>query len=177
MAGLLCRCGEGMYRSDDPSPYIVYIYYRAEADKAISYDPSITLNNFLTNWDEKKDCRRKFMDRTEPVEYCFCPVCKRVYEVQNIPQGRWLRIYKKSDAAAYGGIKGWKQIYVIPDAEIYVALEEKWEFLLSDYLRQHDSVLYVLSPDETVAHAIDKASSKVLFSYVLEDSWSPPAKR
>ena len=47
MAQLGCRCGERMYTSDDPSPYIVDIYYEVEVNKAISADPEITLHNFM----------------------------------------------------------------------------------------------------------------------------------
>ena len=172
MATLLCKCGEGMHTTDCPSPYIVDIYYKAEADKAINDDPNITLHNFLIDWDEKNNCQRRFMKRTEPVDYWFCPVCKRVYEVQNIPHGRWLRIYKKTNIPVSESFDGWKQIYVMPDADTDAAMEEEWEIHLSDYLKQHDSVLYYLSPDETIIHAVEKSSSKVLYSYELEDSWS-----
>ena len=174
MARLGCRCGEGMYTSDDPSPYIVYIYYKEEVDNAIKENPEITLHDFLTGWDEQHDCNRDYMDRPEPVDYWFCPVCKRIYEVQYIPGGRWLRIYRRSDAAVLESIVGWKQIYFTTDTEVYAATEEDWEICLSDYLQQHDAVLYYLSPDEKIVHAVDKATAKILFSYELEDLWSPP---
>jgi hypothetical protein len=64
----------------------------------------------------------------------------------------------------------------MPETATYAATEVAPEISLSDYLRQHDSVLYYLSPDETVAHVVDKASSQILLSYVLEDFWSPSAK-
>lgn len=173
MAQLGCRCGERMYTSDDPCPYILDIYYKVEADKAINNDPEITLQNFMLGWDEKNNCRREYMERSEPVEYWFCPVCKRVYEVQGIPCGRWLRIYKKVDGIASENFREWQQIYVISDTDTYIVYEEHPDILLSDYLRQHDSVLYYLSPDEKIVHAVENASSKILFSYVLEDFWSP----
>ncbi len=176
MAQLGCRCGERMYTSDDPCPYIVDIYYKAEVDNAISDDPDITLHNFMLGWDEKNDCQREYMERPEPVEYWFCPVCKRVYEVQNIPGGRWLRIYKRSNDEDSDHINDWKQIYVITDTDVYEVYEENSDILLSDYVQQHDDVLYYLSPDEKIVHAVDKATAKVLFSYTLEDSWSPSAE-
>lgn len=177
MAQLGCRCGERMYTSDDPSPYILSIYYKVEADKAISNDPEITLHNFMLGWDEKNDCRREYMERLEPVDYWYCPVCKRVYEVQLKPHGRWLRIYRKVDAIVPSDFTGWKQIYVITDYDMFNVYENCPDILLSEYLQQHDSVLYYLSPDEKTAHAVDKVSSKVLFSYVLEDFWSSSAKK
>ena len=61
MAQLGCRCGERMYTSDDPCPYIVDIYYKAEADKAIGDDPEITLHNFMLGWDEKNNCQRELV--------------------------------------------------------------------------------------------------------------------
>lgn len=176
MAQLGCRCGERMYTSDDPCPYIVDIYYKSEADKAISDDPAITLHNFMLGWDEKNNCQREYMDRPEPVEYWFCPVCKRVYEVQCFPCGRWLRIYKRLRVAGSDDFTGWTRIYVISDTDVYAVYEENPDILLSDYLKQHDSVLYYLSPDEKTVHTVDKATAKVVFSYELEDSWSPTAE-
>ena len=173
MAQLGCRCGERMYTSDDPSPYIVDIYFKTETDKAINDDPKTTLHNFMLGWDEKNDCQREYMERQEPVDYWFCPVCKRVYEVQNIPHGRWLRIYKKSNEVVSYNENGWKQIYIITDMDVYAAYEETDDILLSDYLQQHDFVRYYLSPDEKIVCAVDKATAKVLFNYTLEDSWSP----
>lgn len=177
MARLGCRCGEGMYRSDDPSPYIVYIYYKEEADNAMKDNPEITLNDFLTGWDEKHDCDCDYMDRPEPVDYWFCPVCKRVYEVQYIPGGRWLRIYHRPDVAVPESLNGWKQIYFFTDTEVHDATEPDWDIRLSDYLQQHDNVRYYLSPNEKIVHAVDKTTSKVLFSYEMEDSWSPSAEK
>lgn len=173
MARLGCKCGEGMYRSDDPSPYIVYIYYKKEVDNAIKDNPEITLNDFLTGWDEQHDCNKNYMDRPEPVDYWFCPACKRVYEVQYIPGGRWLRIYHPLDIAAPERFESWKQIYFLTDTEVYDATEENWEIRLSDYLRQHDAVFYYLSPDEKLVYAVNKESSKVAFAYELEEAWSP----
>ncbi len=74
MAQLGCRCGERMYTSDDPCPYIVDIYYKAEADKAIGDDSEITINTFILGWDDKNNCQREYMKRPEPVEYWFCTV-------------------------------------------------------------------------------------------------------
>lgn len=177
MAQLGCRCGERMTKTFCPSPCTLDIFSKEEIDKAINEEPFIALHNFLEGWDEKNDCKKEYMDRPEPVDYWFCPVCKRVYEVQNIPHGRWLRIYKRSCVPTPENFDDWKQIYVLTDVETDQATEVDWEIKLSDYLRQHDSVLYYLSPDEKTAHAVDKATSKVLFSYVLEDSWSSSAKK
>ena len=87
--------------------------------------------------------------------------------------GRWLRIYKKSTDADSDDFTGWTQIYVISDTDVYAVYEENPKILLSDYLKQHDSVLYYLSPDEKTVYAVSKTTVKVLFSYGLEDSWSP----
>ena len=113
------------------------------------------------------------MDRPGPVDYWFCPVCKRVYEVQNIPGGRWLRIYQKADVPVSGSLECWTRIYVLPDIETDAATEEDWEICLSDYLQQKDSVRYYLSPDEKIVHAVDKDTGTIRSSYELEDAWSP----
>ena len=97
MSQLGCICGERMTKTSCPSPCSLDIFYDAEVDKAICEDAAITLHSFLSGWDERNDCAKEYMDRPEPVDYWYCPACKRVYEVQYKPGGRWLRIYKKAD--------------------------------------------------------------------------------
>ena len=176
MARLGCRCGATMGTTDCPSPYGLEIFYDSEIRNALINDPGITVHNFLLGWDEKHECQREYMDRNEPVDYWYCLECHRVYEVQAIRSGRWLRVYNRSGADVPVSFDGWKQIWVMPETATYAATEVAPEISLSDYLRQHDSVLYYLSPDETVAHVVDKASSQILLSYVLEDFWSPSAE-
>ena len=175
MSQLGCICGERMTKTSCPSPCSLDIFYKEEIDRAIYEDPSITLHSFLSGWDERNDCAKKYMDRPEPVDYWCCPACKRVYEVQYIPGGRWLRIYKKANDPVAESFEGWTRIYVLPDVETDAATEKDWEIHLSDYLLQHDSIRYYLSPDEKIVHAVDKTTKKVHFSYELEDSWSPSA--
>lgn len=171
MAQLRCKCGAYMTKTDCPSPCSLNIFYKKEVDDAIRSDSDIMLHNFLSGWDEKNDCKHTYMNRTEPVDYWFCPTCKRVYEVQNIPHGHWLRIYKRIRSVTITDIENWIPIYVMPDVETDAATEEKREILLSDYLKQNHSVQYILSPDEKVVCAIDSASNKILYSYKLEDIW------
>ena len=87
-----------------------------------------------------------------------------------------MRIYHRSDVVAPESLEGWKQIYFMTDTEVYDATEVDEDIRLSEYLQQHDSTLYYLSPDEKVVHAVDNATAKILFSYVLEDSWSPSSE-
>ena len=115
MSQLGCICGERMTKTRCPSPCSLDIFYKAEVDKAIYEDPSIALHSFLSGWDERNDCTKEYMDRPEPVDYWYCPACKRVYEVQYIPSGRWLRIYKKADIPVADSFESWTQIYVLPD--------------------------------------------------------------
>ena len=165
-----------MTKTSCPSPCSLDIFYDAEVDKAICEDSAIALHSFLSGWDERNDCAKEYMDRPEPVDYWYCPACKRVYEVQYKPGGRWLRIYKKADIPVTDRFEGWTRIYVLPDAETDAATEEDWEIRLYDYLQQHDNGRYYLSPDEKIVHAVDKATEKVLFSYELENSWSPSSE-
>ncbi len=176
MARLLCKCGEGMNTTDDPSPCVVDIYYSEEIETALTNDPLLTLHNLKMDWDEKHDCQRSYYVRSEPIDYWFCPVCKRIYEVQLKPEGRWLRIFQKTDVTPQC-CEGWRRIYVLSDIDTYAAKEANENVLLADYLKTHDSPHYFLSPDETLACAIDPANGQVLYSYALEDSWSPESEQ
>ena len=176
MARLGCKCGSDMCTSDSPSPYMLDIYYASEIRQVLANDPDIKLHDFLMGWSEKEGCQKEYRQRSEPVEYWYCTECQRVYEVQAVQGGRWLRIYKRSDAISNADYSHWKLIYVMPDTETDTATEANLAISLADYLKQHDAVHYYLSPDETLALAVDGATSKPLFCYKLEDSWSPFSK-
>ena len=175
MAQLSCRCGEGMYKTDCPSEYSLFIYHYSEVEKALKENPSVTLNDFLTNWDSTHDCAKEYMSRKEPVEYWFCPSCKRVYEVQKIPHGRWLRIFKRreTDIPLLIDYSDWDLIYVMTDVETDQATEDDFEISLSEYLKYHDVVQFYMSPDKKTVCAIEKTTSRLLYLYEMEDSWSP----
>ena len=173
MAQLGCKCGERMTKTDCPSPCSLYIFYKEEVDRAIYDNPNIMLHDFLSGWDVLNNCQHDFMDRPEPVDYWFCPVCKRVYEVQDVPHGRWIRVFKKIADNNHEEVGDWKQIYIMFDTETDAATEDNWEITLFDYLQQHNNILYYLSPNETVVCAVDKKTCQVICSYVLEDSWTP----
>ena len=174
MSQLSGRCGEGMYKTDCPSQYSLFIYYADEVNSAIHDNPTIMLIDFLSNWDTPHDCAKEYMKRNEPVEYWFCPSCKRVYEVQDIPHGRWLRIFTREvpEPKMPFDHSEWNRIYVMTDIETDGATEADYEITLSEFLRQHDTTQYYLSPDERVVCAVDKATDLVIYSYELEDAWT-----
>ena len=173
MSQLGCRCGERMAKTDCPSPCSLEIFYKFEVERAVERDPSIKLLDFLSGWDEKNDCLREYKMRPEPVDYWFCPACGRIYEVQYIPGGRWLRIYNRVDALINVDMENWTRIYVMLDTETDVATEKVWDLKLADYLQQYDTIHHYISPEETMVSAVDKETSEILYSYVLEDSWAP----
>ncbi len=167
MAGLLCRCGAGMETTTCPSPHKLMIYYKCEIDAALQLDPNITLSDFLSDWSTLRNCHHSYMNRKEPVEYWFCTECSRVYEVQAKPLGHWLRIFKliNSDVADYDN---WKQIFVLLDVETDDATERDVNASLNQYLKDHDSMKYYISPDESEIVAYSDNSAK---KYILEDTW------
>ena len=164
-----------MYKTDCPSEYSLFIYSSSEVEETLQENPAVMLIDFLTNWDSTHDRAKEYMNRKEPVEYWFCPSCKRVYEVQNIPHGRWLRIFKRVEIEdpLQLDYSDWNLIYVMTDVETDHATEEDYEIGLSKYLNSHDSVQNYISPDEKTVYAIEKTTSQILYSYELEDAWLP----
>lgn len=178
MARMSCRCGHGMGTSNDPSPYILDIYYEDEIEYALSVDADILVNDLICDWDEKNDCKRQYRRRNVPVEYWYCIECQRVYEVHAVPEGHALRLYKRnSEANKIASYETWKRIYVLPDVDVYAANEaNNWVLVtLADYLREHHSPVYYISSDETIVHALDSKTGELLFAYELEDRWPRPA--
>ncbi|MCR4720528.1 MAG: hypothetical protein K5655_02285 [Lachnospiraceae bacterium] len=171
MSQLGCRCGERMSRTDCPSKYILYVYYESEIKNALKDNPSLSLNDFLTAWDSVKNCKKVYQVRKEAVDYWYCPVCKRVYEVQNKPDGRWLRIFKRESPDNSEDYSNWTRLYVMTDIGTDSATESDFTIGLSDYLHQIDDIKYYISNDERTLYAVD-STPKILFAYTVEDIWS-----
>ena len=177
MARLGCKCGAVMGTSDCPSPNSLDIYYASEIRRALADEPDIKLNDFLSDWCEKEGRQKEYQQRSQPVEYWYCTECHRVYEVQAIPGGRWLRIYKRSDISENVDFSGWKSIYVMLEPETDAATEENIEIRLIDYIELHDNVKYYLSPDEKFAVAIRNSTMEPIYFYTLEEQWQPASKK
>ena len=173
MARMGCRCGHCMYTSDDPSPYILDIYYEDEIDYALSIDADILVNDLICDWDEKNECKRQYRHRNVPVEYWFCVECQRVYEVHAVPEGHAFRLFKRnSEVNKKASYDTWKRIYVLPDVDVYEDQEaSNTPLTLAEYLSNHPSPVYYISADETTVHALDSKTGELLFAYELEHTW------
>lgn len=170
MSGLMCLCGHRIGTSECPSPYNIMVYYKSEIDDALSLNPNILVLDFLEDWDPITESSRTYMHRQEPVFYYRCPKCKRVYEVQAKPGGRWLRVFKLEKSSFDNNEHdGWKQIYVLTDIETDKATEENPNITLEQFLNTHNSREYFISPDET---RVIEYNGNVITNFVLEDSWS-----
>lgn len=171
MSKMQCKCGASIGTSECPSPYSLAIYYEKEVKDALAYDPNIQLRNFLLDWDERADRPMAFMKRERQVHYMYCTSCKRVYEVELGPYGKWLRLYNYSDETSESqSSEGWNRIYVFPEVMTDSATEEEPNLLLADYLKHHENPIYLLSPDEKAVYVIDGESDNPKCMYVLEDT-------
>ena len=171
MSKMQCKCGASIGTSECPSPYSLAIYYECEIQDALTYDPNIQLRNFLLDWDEKTESPMDFMRRTKKVHYMYCTTCRRVYEVELGPYGKWLRLYNLYDET--GEIQSPEEcsrIYVFPEVMTDAATEEEPNLLLADYLKHHEIPIYLLSADEKAVYVIDGESDNPKCMYVLEDT-------
>ncbi len=170
MSRMLCKCGATMGTSVSPSPYSLCIYYEQEIFSALADNPQILLSDFLTDWDELKGLQKKFMKRSEPVEYWYCTECHRVYETQMRIGGHWLRVYQRTECQLSNvSFEGWTRIFVFEEVETDTFLEKFPQLLLFDYIKMHEDILYLLSPDERTVVAVSAADRNVQFTYIQED--------
>ena len=170
MARMLCKCGEIMGTSVSPSPYIIYVYYEQEVRSAIAENPKIQLTDFLSDWDEVNREQKKFMKRSEPVEYWYCTECQRVYETQAKMGGHWLRAYQRVESQPQNvSFEDWTRIYILKDVETDAALEEAPRLLLSDYLEMHIDICYFIASDERTVIAASTDMQNVQFAYIQEE--------
>ena len=173
MAGLGCTCGHGMGTSADPSPYIVAVYYDYEVLNAIKEQNDLRLCDFKMEWDEVNNCEKIYMQRKDPVEYWYCPRCRRVHEI-HIGLGHILRTYKRTliERSLLDGAEKWRQVFVFLDMATYKATDEDWNITLKEFVEKWPfPCTFRLSPDERKAVAIDNKTGKPAFMYELEILW------
>ena len=87
MAGLKCKCGNRLSNTDVPSKNIILVYEKSYVQHVIDTQKKILLINFETLKDEK-------------FEFWYCPKCKRVMKVENIPCGKVVSRFIKNNKRA-----------------------------------------------------------------------------
>lgn len=169
MARLGCKCGHTMGGSECPSPYSLYVYYSNEVETAMAEYAGLRLMDFIMNWDEQHECRKDFMNRKEPVEYWYCTECGRVYELQALSRGHWLRVYSKMEEVAEPLDKDTLvKLYVFSDVYCENILETDPDILLSEFVQKFETD-YFVSEDERVVYAFNKNDGTLLLAYKLEE--------
>ena len=170
MSRMLCKCGEILGTSATPSPYSLSVYYEKEVISALEKNPDIRLSDFLTDWDAVNETQYGFMKRSEPVEYWYCPECRRVYETQPQIGGQWLRIYQRAEFSDITmSFEGWSRIFIFTEIDTDALLEVSPQLRLSEYLHKHEGLLYLLSPDEKTLVAIADDTRNVQYIYTQEE--------
>ncbi|MBQ6472950.1 MAG: hypothetical protein IJJ33_13280 [Victivallales bacterium] len=161
MAGLLCKCGEGMSNGSLPSENILEIHEGEVIESLIVQETRlIELYN-------------------EHFEYWYCPVCHRVTELFNVPNGkihrRFVRVLEGTHPALED-LTCWRKIYCFTDQEVYEAIETDEHITIEGFLRKYPLRRIVrLSPDESRALVYDGETSRYRYSYLLE-SFDPVAE-
>ena len=114
-------------------------------------DPEITLFDF-----ETEVVNREY-------EYWYCPVCKRIHMVENVPSGKVVKRYicseEKMDAP-----EEMTPFYVFTDTEIYDAEEENFNLKLADFIRANeDTHLYFLSEEKDKVYKNEDGKLDVVY--------------
>nr|WP_027871318.1 hypothetical protein [[Eubacterium] cellulosolvens] len=154
MARLGCICGAEMTNTDAPSKNRINVFYMREAREAIRNNPRIRLWDFYSGWDEKKACDDHFQNREEPVEYWYCPVCRRVYEVQAQSRGKIVRAYAPQTEIGESRAvnSGMEELIVLTDIEMDILLSSNEGMLLSEYLNAVKEERWFISLDENTVY-------------------------
>lgn len=172
MAGLLCKCGYEMSDSTCPSPCELYVYIEKEVQDAITYCPTLEWFDFICGWDPLTESRRNYFQRSEEMEYWYCPKCKRVHEVET-RTGRVIRIYKRTKRIPAESEKT-NSLCVYSAVEVYPYTEAIHDLTL-DWFVYHipHKYSYKISEDEMKVTAYDHEGNPV-FAYVFEEriDWS-----
>lgn len=130
MARLMCSCGAGLSNSNAPSNNVLYLFAKSDVDSALLSDKNITLYDYETGNEDE-------------FEFWYCPSCKRVSVVENVPNGRVIGRYSVSSICEEMDLQNLIAFYVFGDVDIYNAEENNPYILLSEFIIQHgDANLY-----------------------------------
>lgn len=125
-----------MSNSDVPSKNIINVFREANVKLALGKTPKVSLFDFETS-------------NSDGYEYWYCPNCKRVHVVENVPNGQVVKRYHPSDCEEDVSITDMKPIYVFSDIEIYDAEEKNFELTLKDFIEQNgESHMYYADDNE-----------------------------
>ena len=124
MSKLKCICGNGMSNSDVPSENIISVFRETNVKHAFEKTPKVSLFDFETS-------------NSDGYEYWYCPNCKRVHVVENVPNGLVVKRYHPSDCEEIVSIADMKPLYVFSAIEIYDAEEKNFEMTLEDFIEQN----------------------------------------
>lgn len=165
MARLGCICGAEMTNTEAPSKNRLNIFYLKEAEAAIEKNSQIRLWDFYTGWDEKNECKNSFQNREEPVEYWYCPKCKRVYEVQAKSLGRIVRAFavENKNIANERPAQEKEELIVLFDTEMDELLTNNEMMTLAEYLKTNRAERFYISADANLVYVVknDQGISRV----------------
>ena len=120
MARFGCICGNTLSNTNCPSDCIIHIFTKEDAMRALNHDENITLLDFLSGWDEKDNCQRRFISGN--MEYWYCPECKRIYQVEAVSCGKATARYLYSDINLDSDIDNLRQsdnrLFVLSDVSL-----------------------------------------------------------
>ena len=153
MARLGCRCGNALSSTNVPSPNLLHIYSVEEVNQAIAECPEKLLLDYQT-------------DYIGP-EYWYCPICKRVYEVEATPQGQATAVYhetKGNPASDSSKLSAW---YVLSDKAMYDAEEEDFNLTIKDFFHSL-SCTSIYYTDEQKSHVYHKNENEEALHQVYE---------
>ena len=127
---------------------------KSEVDAVLAKDSEITVFDF-----ETEEVNKEY-------EYWYCPVCKRVHMVENIPLGKVVKSYITSQENM-DATEEMTPFYVFTDTEIYNAEEEDFKLKLADFVSANeDTHMYFLSREKDKVYK--KEDGKLNLVYLQE---------
>ena len=139
MSKIQCTCGESLRNSSSPSPNLLTVFSINTVQQCLHRRPDITLFEFETEENERD------------YEYWYCPQCKRVHIVENIPMGNIVKHYVPVISGEAGPLDSVEGFYVFTNTEIYDAEEIDFNLTLASYVAR-------FGPNHTFFYAPDTDS-------------------
>lgn len=170
MARLGCICGEELTNTICPSPHRLKISFLSDINKAIAENPELTLWDYYTEWNSVENKQQNYDSHSKAIEYWYCTSCKRVYLVEAVPCGKWLKVYKPSYEANGIFMPSQEYDYAVAlwDMKMDELLENSPGLLMKDFIASNPQRI-AIGNQGTVAYMYDGVDNTVTLIYKLEN--------
>jgi len=152
-----------------PSENIIYVIKKDRIDAALSYNPHLTLMDFISNWDVLTNSKKIFI--SDEYSYWYCTECKRVTLCEIHIGGKALSVYQpvvNESTIVFNELSKMEELVVFSNIAEDNATEKDAYVSLKSFLKSLPEVRYFISADKRNIYGYDCNVEQITFVYQSE---------